>query len=269
MKSFAVAGVRLSSLRLVVRIGGASLALLSTWGGAHAGSVLDVGIQTDLPPYVMHGATDGLEVQIVRDALAGHSVRFVQMPYAQLQTAVPDKRVGVAVAVKQLSPADEGVFYSREFITFANAAITKKSAGLEIDDVADLARHPVLAWQDAAFELGPAFERLYAPSGSERARYTEFGDQVEQVRAFWAAPDAVAVIDQAVFRWFTKDLGHAMDEVVAHPIFPPVTSFRVAFADAALRDAFDRGIAQLCASGDYAKLLARWDVVLVRTVCDG
>ena len=235
---------------------------------AAAEPVLKVAIQTDLPPYVMHGARDGLEVEIVRDALAGRTLEFVQMPYAQLEQAVADKRAPVAVAVKQLEKAD-GVFYSREFVTFTNAAIAKKSAGLKIADVADLSGHEILAWQDAYLELGPVFEKLYAPDGPQRKRYVEFGDQVEQVRAFWARSDAVVVIDRAVFRAFSEELGHSMDDVDAHAIFAPVTTFRVAFADAALRDAFDDGIVALCKSGAYARILARYAVALPRTVCAG
>lgn len=236
---------------------------------AHAADTpLQVAIQTDLPPYVMHRATDGLEVDIVRSALAGHTLEMVQMPYAELQEAVTRGRAAVAVAVKHLAE-QKGVHYSRDFITFVNAAITKKAANLKIADVAALAGHRVLAWQDAYLELGPVFEKLYAPGGPERSRYSEFGDQVEQVRAFWAAPDAVAVIDRAVFRAFTEQLGHSMNEVVQHDIFPPVTTFRVAFADPALRDAFDRGIAELCRTGAYRKILERYQVELPRTVCDG
>jgi polar amino acid transport system substrate-binding protein len=227
---------------------------------------LTVAIQTDLPPYVLHDATAGIEVQIVRQALEGRSPEFVQMPYAQLQTAVPRKRADVAVAVKHLT--DDGVSYSGEFITFSNAAISKKAAGLTIDDVGGLKGHEVLAWQDAYLELGPVFAQLYAPKGPRRGNYSEFGDQREQVRAFWAAADDVIVIDRAVFRYFSEAMGHPMEQVVFHAIFPAVTNFRVAFADATLRDAFDRGLAKLCQTGAYAKILATYEVDLPRTVCD-
>jgi len=229
---------------------------------------LKVAVQTDLPPYVTDGATAGLEIDLLRAALGDAKLSFVQMPYAELQTAVKKKRAGVAVAVQQLGK-DDGVFYSREFVTFENAAITKVLTGMAIANVAELAGHEVLAWQDAYRELGPEFEKLYRPGGPERARYTEFGDQVEQVRAFWAKPDAIAVIDRAVFNAFTTRLGHSPDDVIVHTIFPPVTSFRVAFADAKQRDAFDAGIVRLCKSGEYTQILARHGVVLSRTVCDG
>lgn len=248
-----------------------TLLVLLACGAAPAAAsapTLKVAVQTDLPPYVTDGATGGLEIELLRAALGDAKLSFVQMPYAELQTAVKKKRADVAVAVQQLGK-DEGVFYSREFVSFENAAITKVLAGIAIANVAELAGHEILAWQDAYRELGPEFEKLYRPGGPERARYTEFGDQVEQVRAFWAKPDAVAVIDRAVFNAFTTQLGHSPDGVIANTIFPLVTSFRVAFADAKQRDAFDAGIVRLCKSGEYVQILARHGVVLPRTVCDG
>lgn len=227
---------------------------------------LTVAIQHDLPPYVMDGAKKGLEVEIVRQALPGDSLRFIQMSYVGLQTAVPKKRAEVAVAVKRLFEDD--AFYSRNFITFANVAISKKAAGLKIDDVAGLVGHQVLAWQDAYRELGHEFAKLYAPGGPQRAHYKAFGDQRDQVRAFWAAADDVIVIDRDVFRAFGDEMGHDMSQVVVHPIFPPATNFRVAFASKELRDAFDRGLTALCANGGYAKILASHQVELSRTVCD-
>ena len=53
-----------------------------------------------------------------------------------------------------------------------------------------------------------------------------------------------------------------------HSILPEVTNFRVALADASLRDAFDRGLAELCETGDCAAILARYQVDLPRTICN-
>jgi hypothetical protein len=44
-----------------------------------------VAFSPDIPPYVMHKATQGLQVDIVRDALSLDSFRAVQLPYKQLQ----------------------------------------------------------------------------------------------------------------------------------------------------------------------------------------
>jgi polar amino acid transport system substrate-binding protein len=102
-----------------------------------------------------------------------------------------------------------------------------------------------------------------------RVGYAEFADQREQVRRFWTDAADIAVIDRSVFAWFSRELGHEPADAVAHALFEPVTTYRVAFRDAAVRDAFGAGLAALCASGGYDTLLARFGIVVERTVCAG
>ena len=227
---------------------------------------LTVAISPDLPPYVLKKADGGLEVDLLRQALPDHTLHFIQMPYAELQTAVPSKRADVSVGVQQFS--NDGVFYSDDFVTFENAAIAKKAAGLKIDSIADLANHKVLTWQDAYLELGPEFKRIFSPDSPNRRNYVEVGDQTEQVRMFWSARSDIIVIDRNIFNYISKQLKHSSSDVVYHSLFPPVTNFKVGFRDAALRDVFNRGLVRLCKSGSYAKVLERYKIELPHTICD-
>jgi polar amino acid transport system substrate-binding protein len=224
-----------------------------------------VAISPDIPPYVMQGAATGLEVEIVARALDGHTLKFTQLPYAELETAVENEKAQISVGVQQHRP---DTFYSGEFITFANFAISKKSDGLKIDSVADLAGHKVFAWQDAYLELGPEFKAMFSPDGPERANYEEVADQIDQVRKFWEDDGAVIVIDRAIFDHFSQELGHKTDAAACHALFPPVTNFKVAFRDEKLRDHFNEQLKSMCQSGEYAKLLEKYEVELERTICE-
>ena len=227
---------------------------------------LTVALSPDTPPYVMNEATTGIEVDIVQDLLEDYVVDFIQMPLKELQTAVPQKRADVAVRVQQFS--DDGVFYSDDFVTFQNVAISKKAAGLKIDSVADLANHKVLAWQNAYLVLGPEFQSLFSPDSPQRENYVEIGDQSEQVRTFWRDDADIIVIDRSIFSYLSEEVEHSTSEVVFHSLFPAVTNFKVGFQDAAARDAFNQGRAELCESGGYAELLARYRVEWPLTICD-
>jgi polar amino acid transport system substrate-binding protein len=231
---------------------------------AFAGDVLRVAISEDIPPYVTEKAGGGAEIEILRRALPDRTLRFVQLPYGDLQTAVARGRAEVSVGVQRLGA---GVYSARDVIGFENYAISRTADRLRLDAVADLAGHRVLAWEGAWRELGPDFARLFGPDGPERARYVEVADQAKQVRLFWEQTDAIAVIDGTIFRWFSKTMGHAPADATFHAMFPPVTEFAVGFADPAVRDAFDGGLRALCASGEYPAILQRWDVVLERSVC--
>ena len=226
---------------------------------------LTVAISTDMPPYVMQRANDGLAVAVLRAALPDRTLRFVQVPYQEVETTVGDGRADAAAIVQS---GLKGVFYSNSFITFMDSTFSKKSDGLSIRAVGDLAGKPVLTWQGAWRELGPEFEALFRPGGPQRADLEEFIDQKDQVDAFWARKRAVAVIDRNIFGHFSGKLNRSMDDVVSHSVFPPSTEAKVGFEDAATRDAFNRGLAELCSSGKYAALIERYDVVLRKTVCE-
>lgn len=227
---------------------------------------LTTAISLDIPPYVMENATKGLEVDLMRRALADASLSFTQMPYAELQTAVQQGGVDVSIGVRRSD--DAGVHYSEPFITFENVAVSRKSDDLKIDTVDDLGDHKVLTWQGADRELGEAFERLFGPGAPHRGHYVEVANQKEQVRQFWEDKGSIAVIDRSIFVYFTKELGHAMNEADLHRLFPPITDFRVAFKDPALRDTFNLRQAEMCRTGEYEALLERYDVILQKTVCD-
>ena len=155
-------------LRLAIRFSGSipllmMLPLIAGQAWAADGT-LTVAISPDIPPYVMRHATFGLEVALMHEALPGRKLKFLQLPYAQLQTAIQKKRADVSVGVREGIDADDtGVFFSDEFVTFVNFAIGKKSAGLKISSVADLAGHRIVTWEDAYLDLGDAFRQMYSP----------------------------------------------------------------------------------------------------------
>ena len=244
---------------------GAIGALAGVPGLATAAEKLTVSISLDIPPYVIKSASEGLEVDIVRGALADQQLSFVQMPYADLQTAIQQKKADVSIGVQ---PTDASVFFSHGLIAFVNFAIAKKSDHLKIDSIAALKGHKVLTWQDAYLELGDEFASLFAPGAPYRADDIEVANQEDQVRRFWQGDNLVIVIDRSIFAYFSKKMGHAMSEVDLFALFPPVTDFKAGFANAALRDRFNQGLDGLCGNGGYAKLLDRYDLVFpLPTVC--
>ncbi|MGR5140142.1 transporter substrate-binding domain-containing protein [Photobacterium sp. DNB23_23_1] len=226
---------------------------------------LTVAISTDMPPYVMDSGRQGLEVDIVRQALEGYELNFVQMPLSDVQNAVQDKKADVAIGVL----VDGGdIFYSDHLVTFVNFAITKKSDDIAIDSIDDLKTHPVLTWQNAYLELGDEFQTLFAPGAEYRSNYHEFGDQAKQVAQFWKADKQVIVIDRSIFEFFSKAMKQSSDSVEYHSIFPPVTEFKASFKDKAVKDAFNKKLKEMCQNGKYVKLLEMYDVELEATVCD-
>jgi hypothetical protein len=162
---------------------------------------LQVAVSLDIPPFVMDKGASGLEVDILRQALLGYTLRFIQLPYEELQTAVQRKRADVSAGVQR---GDDGVYYSVDFVTFVNYAISKAADGFRIDRVADLKDHQVLTWENAYLELGGEFEAMFSPRSSQRKNYIEVADQMDQVRKFWDGKGLVLVIDRSIFEYFSR-----------------------------------------------------------------
>ena len=227
-------------------------------------SDLRVAISLDIPPYVMNHAASGLEVDILHQALAGHKLVIAQLPYEQLQVAIPKKMADVSVGVQA---DDSGVFYSKDFITFANYAIAKRSDKLDIKSVADLRGHKVLTWENAYLELGKQFAAQYAPQAPERKNYLEIADQTEQVKEFWKGKDNVIVIDYSIFIHLSSQLGYDLSQARLFSIFEPVTNFKAGFKDSKIRDQFNQAITIMCRDGKYAELMKHYKIVVKQSVC--
>jgi polar amino acid transport system substrate-binding protein len=223
---------------------------------------LVMAFQLDTPPYVMDEAKAGIEVDIVREALRLQDYTFTtcQMPYGQLADAIATKGVDAAAAVIK---REDGTYYSENYVTFKNVAITMKSSGIAIGTIADLKGKSIVSWEDAYEDLGPEFQKLFSPEVKDpyRKKYREIADQKNQVEMFWQKEAEVIVIDESVMRWFTREWAGKVDTspaLVYHRIFPGETQFRMGFRREQVRDDFNAGLKQIRASGIYRKICDKY-----------
>jgi len=251
-------------------------------GFASGGRRLTIAIDLHRPPYVVVGSSvAGLQVEIIKAALPGHDLTFLPMPDRQYGLAVTD---GVADAAKSVhtpgmgSPEAEaaGQFYSADFIGFVNFAFSRKSAALTLREFGDLeGASAVLTWEGADGHIGGEFTQLFSEGGPRRHQYHEYSDQGEQVRAFWEDRTfdhtAVAICDGLIFEHYSPAFARgAVDELVDQwALFDAngTITARLAFASAADRDEFDAGLAAICASGEYDRLLQKYDADAMHSTC--
>jgi len=251
-------------LKLFVLLGGLVWSALSH---LEAAEPMRVGISYDIPPYIMDKATKGLEVEIIRQAIPKTiEIEFVQMPYNQLEGALAKGTIDAAATVQDRG--NTKTYYSEEYITFSNVAVSRKTDGLQIKEIAGLGNHPVLTWENAYVELGSDFEKLFSPGSPQRKNLVEVADQQEQVETFWKTKGAIAVIDRNIFRYFSKELKHSEGEFVFHELFPAVTNFQMSFRSEKIRDKFDQNLLKICEDGTYENLLKKYDVQLPHSVCE-
>ena len=219
---------------------------------ASAQTQLTAAVGLALPPYVLKDTNNGIEVDIVRQALqnANYDLKLKLFPFAQVAQALKDKAVDCALTINEASGVT-GVFYSQSHITYQNDVIVLKSKGLKIMDVAGLAPYRVVAFQNAVNYLGKPFAEMAKAKG--QPGYTEVADQEAQVKMLFANKADALVMDINIFKYFRQAIKgtDVSAEVEFFQIFPP-TYYKVAFTSAEVRDKFNQGLEKLKSSGKYA-----------------
>lgn len=212
------------------------------------------------PPYVLQqsdGSLTGLEYELVIAAAqaGGLELRPEIGPFGRLPE---DFRRGMGQAFVPAS-ADMQLpgCLSDTLLVYRNVAFSLRQRRLPIASIADLARHDVLAFQNAHDVLGPEVAAMRA----DNPRYREIANQMLQVRALFSGRTDVAVADRRIFRYLMRSPETGFDpvpEVTEHDLFPP-TPYAVAFRDASHCRAFNAGLARIRRDGRFDAILRRWD----------
>lgn len=219
---------------------------------------VSVAVGLSLPPYVLEAEQRGMELDIVREALAlkGHSLRPVFLPFARVVTEMARGGVDAAITINPESGVQ--AFYSDSHIIYRNYAMTLAAGGLTIDSIADLGNKSVIAFQNSRAYLGPEFKVM----ADANPGFREEAVQATQTILLFSKRIQVVVADKNIFNWYSqspevKAKVDTSQPVTYHAIFPP-TRYMVAFRDQALRDEFNQALAELKASGAYAAIVGRY-----------
>jgi polar amino acid transport system substrate-binding protein len=218
---------------------------------------IKVAVGLSLPPYVLQKTNSGMELDVVNQALAaaGHTIKPVYLPFARVPVAMQEGEVDAAITVNESSGIKAS--YSDSHITYQNFAITLTKSNLKIGSIDDLAKHSVAAFQNAKLYLGDKF----AAMANANKAYSEHAEQVKQNKMLYTGRVDVVVGDRNIFKYFNNDAkqeGVNVSEPVSyHEIFPP-TPYKVAFRDAALRDAFNAALKKMHGDGRYDAIMKKY-----------
>jgi len=233
-----------------------AIALFAAGSVFAAGRELKVAVGLALPPYIIQDTGVGIEVDIVRQALAeaGYTVKLIFVPMARIKVALSDGTADAALTITEASGVTSA-FYSDSHVTYKNVVITLKSRALKVTGVADLAKLDLVAFQDALLYLGSD----YAAMAKGNAKYSEIADQQSQVKMLFAARADAIVMDVNIYKYFRKmikDIDVSQD-VVIHEIFAP-SNYKVGFKEKAVCDLFNAGLKKLKSSGKYDTIISAY-----------
>ncbi len=221
-----------------------------------AGKELKVAVGLALPPYIIQDTGVGIEVDILKQALAdaGYTVKLIFVPFARIKVALSDGTADAALTITEASGITSAI-YSDSHVTYKNVVITLKSRALKISGIADLSKLGIFAFQDALLYLGSDF----AAMAKGNAKYAEIADQQSQVKMLFAGRTDAIIMDINIYKYFKKmikdiDVSQA---VTIHEIFAP-TNYNIGFKDKAVCDLFNAGLKKLKSSGKYDLIISSY-----------
>jgi len=215
-----------------------------------------VGIGLTKPPYVMGAEQTGIEYDIADKALeaAGYHMVALRLPPARALAMLRAGKLDAMLTV------DEGIggsaYFSDTYMYYQNVATTLAGRNIRLRSIEDLLSYSVASFQNASLILGQQFKALASRHGD----YKEHPQQITQNRLLYAGRVDVVIGDRLIFRYLNREVEATIDTtkpVVHHAIFPP-SARKAVFRDAALRDAFNRGLRTIRQNGTYAAIMKKY-----------
>ena len=221
-------------------------------GQLHA-QTLKMAVGWSKPPFVMADTGTGIELDIVREALAIHDYQFspVFMPQGRTTKALMYDDMHGSLTLPDNFHHDE-IFLSQPYITYQNVVVTLTDNQLSVNSLADLSKISVIAFQNAGRYLGQA----YADAILVNSTYTELPNQKAQVAMLFKDRAQAIVLEINIFNFLRQQLPTAEKErpVTIHYLFP-ANHYRVGFKSKKIRNDFNRGIRVLRESGNYQRII--------------
>jgi len=210
------------------------------------------------PPYVIGKEVRGLEIDIVREALAleGLTLKVDFFDRRYLRQAIKFDRTDAAAGLKV---ADDDLYYSDAYIGFQNTIISRADDNIKLNSIADLKGHRFAAWRGANQVLGNEFNE--ASGNGTSPAYLEYDNQLIQNKMFWSHRIDLLVIDQFVFNWYQQRLSDSFittDQITIHPLLPNKMLYHIGFKTKKIQKLFNSGLSKLKQFGRYDEIRAEY-----------
>lgn len=220
------------------------------------GETLRIGFGTHKPPYVFEGEARGLEYDIVAAAVraAGYDMQARHAPMERLHLSLRRGELdGIAT-----TNTHSGIqaHYSATYIHYHNVAMALTSRGYRIGSIAELGKYSISSFQRARHLLGPEFQAM----AEANPRYREEAQQINRNRLLYSGRIDLVIGDPRILRYFNREVAEQVDTrqpLTLYMLFPP-TPYSVGFRLRSQRERFDRGLADIRASGEYLEIERRY-----------
>lgn len=211
------------------------------------------------PPFIIGETGEGMQLDIVRAAfgLLDIDVKYLHVPLARTIAGYKRWNADGVITVPKVNKLNN-LFVSVPYISYQNVAVSLQDNSVDLTNVSNLSFFDVVAFQNARKFLGDEFAQ--ATSGSDDKFYQEVADQSRQIRMLFAREAEVIILDINIFKYFLHENGHEKlfsKPFDIHYIFNE-RNYSAGFKNKKHRDAFDKGIREIKANGQYQAILDKY-----------
>lgn len=234
----------------------AALALASAIAAQAGAATVSMAFGDNLPPYILVREDAGIEVEIVREALAwrGHALQARYLPMGRIPPSFKARQVDAIMMDVGEDMTPHGGYYGAPPVVYDNVFYTLKSRRLVIRKPQDLVGRSVMSF------VGAANRYPVWLAGLSRNDYVENNHQEVQPQLLALGRYEVVLSDRSVFRYYARSKpGFEMPAVDEHSVIQAdPNDYRPVFRDAVIRDDFNAGLAHLHKSGRYRAIYDKY-----------
>ncbi|WP_229499624.1 substrate-binding periplasmic protein [Pseudoduganella ginsengisoli] len=220
-------------------------------------ATLKVGLQNVIAPFVMPGQQTGLLVDVLRAAFATQHIAadFSYLPNVRFEQQLREGKVDVSTLAKP-EYKHKGFLSHWPVTHFHNMAITVRSRIPALHHLDDLKAYRVTAFGNARKVLGREYDAAMAKNPEYREPAT-----MPSASLILNRTDVIISQRDIFLYYLSQQMPEARSregELAFHDIIGPGNLYWLSFRSEQQRDAFERGIAELYASGEIDQIIARY-----------
>ncbi|ATY83369.1 polar amino acid ABC transporter [Aeromonas veronii] len=222
---------------------------------------IKVGVSFSIPPYVIDGGRQGVEVDLLKEAFldSRHNIKVVALPLERTFRFFSQKKLDAIINVER--GMIESELLTDPVITFYNMIFTISN---DVNSVSDLTNKRVVAFQRAKMVLGRDFYMM----AKSNPNYREHAKQQLQVLQLMRGRVDALVMEEYIFYYYLNKLinhenlmkGSDLMGVKIINTLPPV-KYHFAFHDSELREIFNRQLGLMQTDGRYKNILQKYGLI--------
>lgn len=234
-----------------------ALVVIVVWSAAAVADPVTITFGNSSPPYSIEETASGIDVDLCRAALAhrGHVMMPIFVPTARILKEFVNGNVDGAST--QLAPGCCDGFLGDVSVEYEDVIVTLEEADIKVEQPEDLLPYRVMSF----FYAMQYYEEWLKPV-ADLGNYQTIASQTNQIKMLLAGRVDVVIGDKRVLGYLAKQIAeedpHLIKKLRATRFTDP-WRYSPMFRTEKIRDDFNAGMALLRQSGEYDKIVNRYD----------